>query len=65
MRPVNTTERNMPLPTPTRAPNPYFLTAEAHAALKRRAAEIRTDLAWKRALRQAQDAVAQTRRALP
>lgn len=55
----------MPLPTPPRAPNPYFLTAEAHAALKRRAAEIRTDLAWKRALRQAQDAVAQTRRALP
>ncbi len=46
-------------------PNPYYLTPEAREALKRRAAEIRADLAWKRALRQAKDSVAQTRRPLP
>ena len=65
MRPVNTTERKMPLPAPSRAPNPYYLTPESQAALKRRAAEIRAELAWKRALRQAADAVAQTKRPLP
>lgn len=47
------------------ARNPYYLTAEAHAALRRRAAEIRADLAWKRAMRQAKDSVAQTRTPLP
>ncbi len=45
--------------------NPYYLTPEAQAALKRRAAEIREELAWRRAMRQARDAVAQTRRPLP
>ena len=55
----------MPLPAPSRAPNPYYLTPESQAALKRRAAEIRAELAWKRALRQAADAVAQTKRPLP
>lgn len=64
MRPVITTERNMPL-TPRVPANPFFLTAEAQAALKRRAAEIRDELAWRRALRQARDAVAQTKRPLP
>lgn len=49
-------------PRPT---NPYYLTSEARDALKRRAAEIRADLAWKRALRQAKDSVAQTRTQLP
>jgi hypothetical protein len=63
MRPVNTTERNMPLFP--RAPNPYYLTPEARAALKRRSAEIRAHLALRRALRQARDAVAQTKRPLP
>ena len=48
-----------------KAPNPYYLTPQAQAALKQRAAEIRTELAWKRALRQAADAVAQTKRPLP
>lgn len=45
--------------------NPYYLSEQARAALKRRAAEIRDELAWKRALRQAAEAVAQTKRPLP
>lgn len=53
------------MPLPVQSPNPYYLTPEAQAALKRRAAEIREQLAWQRALRQAKDAVAQTRRPLP
>ena len=40
-------------------PNPYYLSPEAQAALKRRAEEIRTELAWKRAQRQAREAVSQ------
>ena len=63
MRSVNKTERKMHLPA--RALNPFYLTPQAQAALKQRAAEIRTELAWKRALRQAADAVAQTKRPLP
>lgn len=55
----------MPLAPRPRVPNPYYLTPEALAALKRRAAEIRAELAYRRALRQAQDAVAQTKRPLP
>jgi len=47
------------------APNPYYLSPAALAELKRRAEEIRAQLAWRRALRQAQDSVAQTRRPLP
>jgi hypothetical protein len=49
-------------PRPT---NPYYLTPEARAALKRRAAEIRTHLACKRAMRQVKEAAAQTRPPLP
>jgi hypothetical protein len=66
MRPVTPTEREMPASTGQPRPtNPYYLTPEARDALKRRAAEIRADLAWKRALRQAKDSVAQTRKPLP
>lgn len=50
---------------PKPAANPYYLSREARAALKRRAREIREQLAWRRALRQAQDSVAQTKRPLP
>jgi len=46
-------------------PNPYYLTPEALAELKARAAEIRAQLGFKRAMRQARDAVAQTKRPLP
>ncbi len=53
------------MPLPPRVPNPYHLTPEALAALKRRAAEIRAELGFKRAMRQARDAVAQTKRPLP
>ena len=55
----------MPLPPRPRAANPYYLTPEAQAALKRRAEEIRVELGIKRAMRQARDAVAQTKRPLP
>jgi hypothetical protein len=66
MRPVTPTERNMPASTGhPRPPNPYYLTPKARAELKRRAAEIRADLARKRALREAKDAAAQTRKPLP
>lgn len=55
----------MPLLAPPRAANPYYLTPEALAELKARAAEIRAQLVIKRAMRQARDAVAQTKRPLP
>lgn len=45
--------------------NPYYLAPEALAELKARAAEIRAQLVIKRAMRQARDAVAQTKRPLP
>jgi hypothetical protein len=47
------------------APTPYYLTPAARAALQQRAAEIRQQLALRRALRQAQDAVAHAPRPLP
>ncbi|MEY2689168.1 MAG: hypothetical protein RL375_3366 [Pseudomonadota bacterium] len=47
------------------APNPYYLSPAALARLKRHAARIRAHLACRRALRQAADSVAQTRRPLP
>lgn len=50
---------------PKPAPNPYYLTPEARAALNRRAREIRTELDWRRALRLAHESVAQTKRPLP
>lgn len=50
---------------PQPAANPYYLTREARAALKRRAREIREHLAWRRAMRQLQEAVAQTQRPQP
>ena len=46
-------------------PNPYYLTPEAQAALKRRAAEIRQQLAVRRAIRQARDAAAGAPRPQP
>ena len=47
------------------APNPYYLSPAALAKLKRHAARSREQLAWRRALHQARDAVAQTKRPLP
>jgi hypothetical protein len=59
MRPVTPTEAQVPAPTP------YYLTPAARAALQQRAAEIRQQLALRRALRQAHDAVANAPRPLP
>jgi hypothetical protein len=64
MRPVITTERNMPLTAKTPPPrvSAYHLTQESLAVIRRHAADIRAALHWKRAQRYAREAQAALKR---